>query len=114
MPRLVEAGGMSLLGSRRSLFKRGVALSGALAALPLLEACSRSAQQASAPTSAPAAAAPAATAPAASAAAAPTAGPTAATRTGITAAEWNPATIRAQAGTLKVDTKADIAKIAPL
>ena len=40
--------------------------------------------------------------------------PTAGTRTGITAAEWNPTTIRAQAGTLKVDTKADVAKIAPL
>src|SRR5207253_6059378 len=87
----------------------------------------RSAQQATPPaaaTSAPAATAPAAAAttapvPAAGAttapaAAAPTAGPTAATSTGITAAEWNPDTIRAQAGTLKVDTKADLAKVVPL
>src|SRR5438105_9837712 len=100
--------------SRRSLLKWGLATGGALAALPLLEACGRASQQAAAPTSAPTtAAAPAATT-AAAPAAAPTAGPTAATRTGITANEWNPDTIRAQAGTLKVDTRADLAKIVPL
>jgi multiple sugar transport system substrate-binding protein len=48
------------------------------------------------------------------AAAAATAGPTAATRTGISTAEWNPATIRAQAGTLKVDTMGDMARVTPL
>src|SRR5439155_8474762 len=99
----------------RSLLKWGLATGGALAALPLLEACGRASQQAAAPTSAPTtAAAPAATTAAAPAAAAPTAGPTAATRTGITANEWNPDTIRAQAGTLKVDTRADLAKVVPL
>jgi multiple sugar transport system substrate-binding protein len=36
------------------------------------------------------------------------------TRTGITAAEWNPESIRANAGTLKVDTKAEVAKLTPL
>jgi multiple sugar transport system substrate-binding protein len=79
-----------------------------LAALPLVEACGRASQPASAPapTSAPTTGA----APAS----APTAGPTAATRTGITSAEWNPETIRAQAGTLKVDTKTDLAKVVPL
>jgi multiple sugar transport system substrate-binding protein len=99
--------------SRRSLLKRGLAATSALAALPLLEACSRAAQQAQqagsqptpAPTSASSGAAPAA---------APTAGPTAETRTGITSAEWNPDTIRAQAGTLHPDTKADVAEITPL
>jgi multiple sugar transport system substrate-binding protein len=113
--------------SRRSALRWTLGSGAALVAVPLLEACGpgRSAQQAAAPTSAPASApttAPAAatTAPAAPAAtsapaaAAPTAGPTAATRTGITAAEWNPDTIRAQAGTLKVDTKGDLAKIVPL
>jgi len=105
---------MSDLVSRRLLLKRGLALSGALAAVPLLEACSRSAQQSSAPAPAATSAAPAAAAPTAAGAAAPTAGPTAATRTGITAAEWNPTTIRAQAGTLKTDTRADVTKIAPL
>jgi len=40
--------------------------------------------------------------------------PNSSTRTGITAAEWNPETIRANAGTIKVDTKADVAKITPL
>src|SRR2546430_14488171 len=93
--------------SRRSFLKWSLATGGALAALPLLEACSsRSSQQAAAPppTSAPPAATSAAVPAAAAPAAVPTAGPTAATRTGITAAEWNPATIKAQAGTLKVDT----------
>ena len=55
-----------------------------------------------------------ATSAAAPAAAAPTAGPTAGTRTGITANEWNPDTIRAQAGTLKVDTQGDLARVTPL
>ena len=105
---------MSDMVSRRSLLKWGLATAGVLAAVPLLEACSRSSQQAAAPPAAATIAAPVATAPAATGAAAPTAGPTAATRTGITSAEWNPATIRAQAGTLKVDTKTDVAKIAPL
>ncbi len=36
------------------------------------------------------------------------------TRTGIGAGEWNPESIRANAGTLKIDTKADVAKILPL
>jgi multiple sugar transport system substrate-binding protein len=45
---------------------------------------------------------------------APTAGPTAGTRTGISSAEWNPESIRAQAGTLQVDTTADVAKVVPL
>jgi multiple sugar transport system substrate-binding protein len=97
--------------SRRRLLKWGLMTGGALAALPLLEACSGRASQpaaAPAPTSAPTGAA------AAPAAAAPTAGPTAATRTGISTAEWNPDTIRAQAGTLKVDTKADLARVVPL
>ena len=101
--------------SRRSFLRLSLASGGVLAALPLLQACGpgRSTQQAApqAATSAP----PAATsAPAGAAAAAPTAGPTAATRTGISASEWNPDTIRAQAGTLKVDTKADLAKVVPL
>jgi multiple sugar transport system substrate-binding protein len=99
--------------SRRSFLKWSLATGGALAALPLLEACSsRSSQPPAAPaaTSAP----PAATSAAAPAAAAPTAGPTAATRTGITATEWNPTTIKAQAGTLKVDTTAEVAKVVPL
>jgi multiple sugar transport system substrate-binding protein len=91
-----------------------LATGSALAVLPLLEACaSRSSQQAAAPppaTSAP----PAPTTAAAPAAAAPTAGPTAPTRTGIAANEWNPDTIRAQAGTLKIDTKTEIAKVVPL
>src|SRR5882762_6754708 len=101
--------------SRRAFLKWGLATGGALAALPLLEACSsRSNQPAAAPpaaTSAPAAAAPTT---AAAPAAAATAGPTAATRTGITSAEWNPDTIKAKAGTLKVDTRADVAKVVPL
>ena len=92
--------------------KWGLVAGGALAALPLLEACGRAGQQAAAP--APTTAAAPTSAAAAPPAAAPTAGPTAATRTGITSAEWNPDTIRAQAGTLKVDTKADLAKIVPL
>jgi len=100
--------------SRRSFLKWTLAAGGTLAALPLIEACSsRSSQQAAAPpaaTSAP----PAATSAAAPAAGAPTAGPTAGTRTGITANEWNPDTIRAQAGTLKVDTSSDVAKVTPL
>ena len=33
------------------------------------------------------------------------------TRTGISAAEWNPDAIKANAGTVKVDTKADVAKV---
>src|SRR5438874_2271235 len=100
--------------SRRSFLKWTLATGGALAALPLIEACSsRSSQQAAAPpaaTSAP----PAATSAAAPAGAAPTAGPTAGTRTGITSNEWNPESIRAQAGTLQVDTKSEVAKVAPL
>ena len=36
------------------------------------------------------------------------------TRTGIGAGEWNPESIRANAGTLKIDTKADVAKVTPL
>jgi multiple sugar transport system substrate-binding protein len=99
--------------SRRSFLKWSLAAGGTLAALPLLEACSsRSAQPAAAPPAT--SALPAATTAAAPAAAAPTAGPTAATRTGITATEWNPTTIKAQAGTLKVDTKAEVAKVVPL
>src|SRR5438067_3770779 len=105
--------------SRRSFLKWSLATGGALAALPLIEACSsRSSQQAAAPpaaTSAPpaatSAAAPAAAAPAGAAA---TAGPTAGTRTGISTNEWNPDTIRAQAGTLKVDTSSEVAKVTPL
>src|SRR5437763_11408256 len=97
----------SNLSSRRHFLRMTVAAGGALAALPLLEACGpgRSAQQQTAPP--PAATNPpaAAGATAAPAGAQPTAGPTAATRTGISTNEWNPETIRAQAGTLKVDTK---------
>jgi multiple sugar transport system substrate-binding protein len=102
--------------SRRSFLKWGLAAGGAFAALPLLEACSsRSSQQAAAPPAATTAAAPPVAATSAAApAAAPTAGPTAATRTGITATEWNPTTIKAQAGTLNVDTKAEVAKVVPL
>jgi multiple sugar transport system substrate-binding protein len=109
--------------SRRSFLKWGLAAGGALAAMPLIEACStRSSQQAAAPTRPPAAAP--TTAPAAaptsaaaaptSAASAPTASATAGTRTGITSAEWNPDSIRAQAGTLNVDTKSEVAKVTPL
>jgi multiple sugar transport system substrate-binding protein len=101
--------------SRRSFLKWGLAAGGALAALPLLEACSsRSSQQAAAPPAATTAAPPAAATSAAAPVAAATAGPTAATRTGITSTEWNPETIKAQAGTLKVDTKAEVAKVVPL
>src|SRR5207244_4689104 len=102
--------------SRRSFLKWSLAAGGAFAALPLLEACSsRSSQQAAAPPPTTGAAAPVATTGAAApAAAAPTAGPTAATRTGITSTEWNPDTIRAQAGTLSVDTRATVAKVTPL
>jgi multiple sugar transport system substrate-binding protein len=35
------------------------------------------------------------------------------TRTGIGAGEWNPESIRANAGTLTIDTKAEVAKITP-
>ena len=102
--------------SRRSFLRYGLAVGGTLAALPLIEACtSRSAQLAAAPTSAPpAAATPVAAAPTSAAATAPTAGPTAGTRTGITSSEWNPDSIRAQAGTLTVDTKALVSKVTPL
>src|ERR1700716_3138209 len=105
--------------TRRSFLKWSLVAGGALAALPLLEACSsRSSQQAAAPPAATTAAQPvaatSAAAPAAGPAAAPPAGPTAGTRTGITSAEWNPTTIKAQAGTLKVDTSADVAKVVPL
>lgn len=98
---------------RRDLLRRGLAATGLLA-IPLLDACGRGASATPtaavpATTSAPAAAATGG-APAAQA----TAGPTAATRTGITAAEWNPETIRAQAGSLSVDTKAEVAKVVPL
>jgi multiple sugar transport system substrate-binding protein len=102
--------------SRRAFLKWTLATGGSLAALPLLEACSsRSSQQAAAPPPAANTAAPApATGGAPAAAAAPTAGPTAATRTGITSTEWNPDTIRAQAGTLNVDTRTEVAKVTPL
>jgi multiple sugar transport system substrate-binding protein len=40
--------------------------------------------------------------------------PSVTTRTGIDLATWNPETIRTQAGTVKFDTKADLAKIVPL
>src|SRR3979490_774430 len=91
--------------TRRSFLKWSLAAGGSLAALPLLEACSsRSSQQAAAPPAATTAARPAPAPSPAAPAAAPTAGPTAGTRTGITSAEWNPTTIKAQAGTLKVDT----------
>src|SRR4051794_9115509 len=94
------------LSSRRRFLRMTIAAGGALAALPLLEACGpgRSAQPAAAPpaaTSAPAGAAtsaPAAAGATSAPAAGATAGPTAGTRTGITANEWNPDTIRAQAG----------------
>ena len=100
--------------SRRSFLKWTLASAGALTALPLIEACSsRSSQQAAAPPAATTAP-PAATSAAVPAAAAPAAGPTAGTRTGITANEWNPDTIRAQAGTLKVDTQGDLARVTPL
>jgi multiple sugar transport system substrate-binding protein len=65
-----------------------------------------------APTAASTAAATAARATATAAGAAGT--PGANTRTGIDVANWNPETIRAQAGTVKFDTKADLAKIVPL
>jgi multiple sugar transport system substrate-binding protein len=102
--------------SRRSFLKWGLVATGAVATTPLLEACSRSAQQAAqapapAATSAPGGAAAGATS---QPAVAPTAGPTAATRTGIGSNEWSPDTIRAQAGTLQVDTRAEVAKIVPL
>src|SRR6267143_6914255 len=101
--------------SRRLFLKSSLVAGGSLAALPLLEACSsRSSQQAATPPAATTAAPPAAATSAAAPAAAATAGPTAATRTGITSTEWNPETIKAQAGTLKVDTKAEVAKLVPL
>lgn len=96
--------------SRRSFLKWSLAAGGAFAALPLLEACSSRSSQ---PAAAPPAATSAAAGPTA-AAAVPTAGPTAATRTGIASNEWNPETIRSQAGTLTVDTRTEVAKITPL
>ncbi len=60
-----------------------------------------------APTSAPTAAATAARATAG-------AGATPSVAAGGVGANWNPETIRAQAGTIKFDTKADLAKVVPL
>lgn len=107
--------------SRRSFLKWGLATGGALAALPLIEACStRSSQQAAAPTNPPAPAPTAAAVPTSAAAAptsaasAPTPSATTGTRTGITSNEWNPDSIRAQAGTLTVDTRSEVAKVTPL
>src|SRR5258708_26815075 len=100
--------------SRRSFLKWSLVAGGALAALPLLEACSSRSSQQAAPPAATTAAPPAAATSAAPPAAAATAGPTAATRTRITSTECNPETIKAQAGTLKVDTKAEVATAVPL
>lgn len=104
--------------SRRSLLKWSLGAGGTLAALPLIAACSsRSAQQAAQPTAEPPAAKPTAApsaAPKAAPSAAAVASPSAATRTGISSSEWNPQSIRAQAGTLQVDTNAQMAKLVPL
>ncbi len=60
----------------------------------------------------------ASTAPTAATAPRATAGtvasPSAGTSSGVGVANWNPETIRAQAGTIKFDTKADLAKVVPL
>jgi multiple sugar transport system substrate-binding protein len=42
------------------------------------------------------------------------ASPSAGTSSGVGVTNWTPETIKAQAGTLKIDTKADLAKIVPL
>jgi len=119
--------------SRRDFVRRAAALGVSSSIIgAVLAACGTSA----APTSAPAAsvapsAAPttgaatgagatATTAPRASATAGAGSSPAAAgtpggnTRTGIGAGEWNPESIRAGAGTLKIDTKVEVAKVTPL
>jgi multiple sugar transport system substrate-binding protein len=102
--------------SRRSFLKWGLVATGAVAGMPLLDACSRSAQQAAQQPPAPAATSvPAgAAAPTTQAATGATPGPTVATRSGIGSSEWNPDTIRSQAGTLQVDTRSEVAKVVPL
>ncbi|MGN6563947.1 MAG: ABC transporter substrate-binding protein [Thermomicrobiales bacterium] len=110
--------------SRRQFVQRAAALGISSSLIgAVLAACGSSAATATTapqPTTAPAggggatATTGAAATKAPAAATAPAASPGANTRTGITAAEWNPEAIKAQAGTLKVDTKADVAKITPL
>ncbi|HET8631338.1 MAG TPA: sugar ABC transporter substrate-binding protein, partial [Thermomicrobiales bacterium] len=114
--------------SRRAFVTRAAALGlSASAVAAFLAACGGAATPTAgaggtAPTGAPASGGATATAPAAGGAASTPAQatspiaagtPGANTRTGITAAEWNPEKIRAQAGTLQVDTKAAVAKVVP-
>jgi multiple sugar transport system substrate-binding protein len=115
--------------SRRAFVTRaallGISSSAAAAALAACGAASPAATTAPVATSAPAAptaaaggAATAATGGAATVAPATTprviASPSAGTRVGIQVGEWNPTAIKSQAGTLTVDTKADVAKLVPL
>jgi multiple sugar transport system substrate-binding protein len=110
--------------SRRQFMQRAAALGISSTLIgAVLAACGSSAATATTapqPTTAPASGAGAtattgaAPTKAPAGAASPAASPGANTRTGITAAEWNPEAIKAQAGTLKVDTKADVAKVTPL
>ena len=131
--KLVQGIGSGQIGRRDFLRRAAILGLSASAAAAVLAACGGSPTATTAPaaSAAPASAAPASAAsgggatavasarPSASAAAsssapAANATPNSSTRTGITAAEWNPESIRANAGTLKVDTKADVAKITPL
>ena len=113
---------------RREFFTRATALglSGSVLAAALA-ACGGAETPTSAPVPSAAPTTGAATGAGATATSAPRAATTAAvtspvsagtpsgnTRTGIGAGEWNPESIRANAGTLKIDTKADVAKITPL
>lgn len=112
--------------SRRDFVRRAAALGLSSSIIgAALAACGAASTPTTAPvaSAAPAASAAAASAPAASAAAssaqpaASAAGagtPGAGTRTGITTAEWNPEAIRKNAGSLKVDTKVEVAKVTPL
>src|SRR5262245_140648 len=110
--------------SRRDFVVRAAALGVSSSLISaVLAACGAAATAtspppAAAPTSVPAGGggATATTAPRPSAAASAVAAgtPGGNTRTGITAAEWNPEAIKANAGTLKVDTKAEVAKLTPL
>ncbi|HEY8597757.1 MAG TPA: extracellular solute-binding protein, partial [Thermomicrobiales bacterium] len=119
--------------SRRDFVRRAAALGVSSSIIgAVLAACGASETPTSAPAAsvAPSAApttgaasgagATATTAPRASATAGAGSSPAAAgtpggnTRTGIGAGEWNPESIRANAGTLKIDTKAEVAKVTPL
>jgi len=115
--------------SRRDFMRRAAVLGVSSSMIgAVLAACGASATPTSAPAAAPTGTTAAAGGGAASTAptSAPTAAATAARATagagatpsvaasGGVGANWNPETIRAQAGTIKFDTKADLAKIVPL